>query len=40
MGIHYTRDEDISYDDMEYYADKVIRKHEYNDKSDDFGLGR
>ena len=41
IGLHYSRDEDIDYDEMERYADKVNRKYEYKekDKSDDFELG-
>ena len=40
--LHYSRDEDIDYDEMERYADKVNRKYEYKekDKSDDFESGR
>lgn len=40
VGIHFSKDEDINYDDMEYYANNVNRKYEYRnkDKSDDFDL--
>lgn len=40
LGIHYSKDEDINYKEMEYYANSVNRKYDKEkDKSDDFELG-
>jgi len=41
IGIHYSKDDDINYDDIEYYAREVNRKFERpeKDKSDDFEIG-
>lgn len=41
IGIHFSKDSDINYDDMEYYANGVNRKYERveKDKSDDFEIG-
>ena len=41
IGIHFSKDSDINYDDMEYYAGEVNRKYERpeKDKSDDFEIG-
>lgn len=41
IGIHFSKDSDINYDDMEYYAGGVNRKYERSekDKSDDFEIG-
>ena len=41
IGIHFSKDSDINYDDMEYYASGVNRKYERSekDKSDDFEIG-
>lgn len=40
LGIHYKEDDEINYDDMEYYARKVNRKFERSekDKSDDMEI--
>lgn len=40
LGIHFREDEEINYDDMEYYADKVNYNYERpkKDKSDDFEI--
>lgn len=41
IGIHFSKDSDINYDDMEYYANGVNSKYERveKDKSDDFEIG-
>ena len=40
LNLNYSKDEDINYDDMEYQADKVIRKYEKGHKDkDDFEIG-
>ena len=40
IGIHFSKNSDINYDDMEYYANDVNRKYEQpeKDKSDDFDI--
>lgn len=40
LGIHYKEDDDINYDDMEYYANGVNHKYEHSkkDKSDDMEI--
>ena len=40
IGIHFSKNSDINYDDMEYYANGVNRKYERpeKDKSDDFDI--
>lgn len=40
LGIHYNKDDEIDYDDMEYYANGVNRKYEHSekDKSDDMEI--
>lgn len=40
LGIHFREDDEINYDDMEYYADKVNYNYERpkKDKSDDFEI--
>ena len=42
IGIHFSKNSDINYDDMEYYANGVNRKYERpeKDKSDDFDISR
>lgn len=42
IGIHFSKNSDIDYDDMEYYANGVNRKYERpeKDKSDDFDISR
>ena len=41
IGIHFSHNSEINYDDMEYYAREVNRKYERpeKDKSDDFEIG-
>ena len=38
LGIHYKKDDEINYDDMEYFAKEVNRKFERKDKSDDMDI--
>ena len=40
IGIHFSKNSEINYDDMEYYANNVNRKYEIpeKDKSDDFEI--
>ena len=40
LGIHFREDDEINYDDMEYYADKVNYNYERpkKDKLDDFEI--
>ena len=40
IGIHYNKNDDIDYDEMEMYANKINRNYAYKDKSDDFEIGR
>lgn len=42
IGIHFSKNSEINYDDMEYYANGVNRKYERpaKDKSDDFDISR
>ena len=40
IGIHYNKNDDIDYDEMEMYANKINRNYTYKDKSDDFEIGR
>ena len=40
IGIHYDKNDDIDYDEMEMYANKINRNYAYKDKSDDFEIGR
>ena len=42
IGIHFSKNSDINYDDIEYYANDVNRKYERpkKDKSDDFDINR
>ena len=40
IGIHYNKNYDIDYDEMEMYANKINRNYAYKDKSDDFEIGR
>ena len=40
IGIHYNKNDDIDYDAMEMYANKINRNYTYKDKSDDFEIGR
>ena len=40
IGIHYNKNDDIDYDEMEIYANKINRNYAYKDKSDDFEIGR
>ena len=42
IGIHFSKNSDIDYDDMEYYANGVNRKYERpeKDKFDDFDISR
>lgn len=40
IGIHYNKNNDIDYDEMEMYANKINRNYAYKDKSDDFEIGR
>lgn len=39
LGIHYDKNDEIDYDDMEYQANKINRHYD-KDKSDDFGMER
>lgn len=39
LGIHYDKDDEIDYDDIEYQANKINRHYD-KDKSDDFGMER
>ena len=40
IGLHFSKDSEINYDDMEYYAIGVNRKYEHSekDKSDDMEI--
>ena len=40
IGLHFSKDSEINYDDMEYYANGVNRKYEHSekDKSDDMEI--
>ena len=38
IGIHFSKNSEINYNDMEYYAKNINRKYE-KDKSDDFEIG-
>lgn len=40
IGIHYNKNDDIDYDEMAMYANKINRDYTYKDKSDDFEIGR
>ena len=40
IGIHYNKNDDIDYDEMEMYANRINRNYAYKDKSDDFEIGR
>lgn len=40
IGIHYNKNDDIDYDGMEMYANKINRNYAFKDKSDDFEIGR
>ena len=40
IGIHYNKNDDIDYDEMEMYANKINRNYAYKDKSDDFEIER
>lgn len=40
IGIHYNKNDDIDYDEMEMYANKINRNYTFKDKSDDFEIGR
>lgn len=40
IGIHYNKNDDIDYDEMEMYANKINRNYAFKDKSDDFEIGR
>lgn len=40
IEIHYNKNDDIDYDEMEMYANKINRNYAYKDKSDDFEIGR
>ena len=39
LGYHNVKEEDISYNEVEMYADDIIHKHTKNKDKDDFGLG-
>ena len=41
IGLHFSKNYDIDYNEMEYYAQEVNRKYERSekDKSDDFEIG-
>lgn len=41
IGLHFSKNYDIDYNEMEYYAQEVNRKYERpeKDKSDDFEIG-
>ena len=41
IGIHFSKNSEINYNDMEYYAKNINRKYEKSekDKSDDFEIG-
>lgn len=39
LRIHYDKDDEIDYDDMEYQANEINRHYD-KDKSDDFGMER
>ena len=39
LGYHNVKEEDISYNEIEMYADDIIHKHTKNKDKDDFGLG-
>ena len=38
IGIHFSKNSDIDYGDMEYYAREINRKYEKSDKSNDFDI--
>lgn len=40
IGIHYNKNDDIDYDEMEMYANKINRNYAFKDKSDDFEIDR
>lgn len=40
IGIHYNKNDDIDYDEMEMYANKINRNYAFKDKSDDFEIRR
>lgn len=40
IGIHYNKNDDIDYDEMEMYTNKINRNYAFKDKSDDFEIGR
>lgn len=40
IGIHYNKNDDIDYDEMEMYANNINRNYAFKDKSDDFEIGR
>ena len=40
IGIHYNKNDDIDYDEIEMYANKINRNYAFKDKSDDFEIGR
>ena len=36
IGIHYNKNDDIDYDEMEIYANKINHNYAFKDESDDF----
>lgn len=38
IGLHFSKNYDINYNEMKYYAKNIDRKYE-KDKSDDFEIG-
>lgn len=42
IGIHFSKNRDINYNDMEYYVNDVKRKYEQpkKDNSDDFDISK
>ena len=38
IGIHYNKNDDIDYDEMEIYANKINHNYAFKDKSDDFEI--
>lgn len=39
LGIHYKNDNDINYDDMEYYAEEINSDYEKTENNDDIEIG-
>ena len=40
IAIHYNKNDDIDYNEMEMYANKINHNYAFKDKSDDFEIGR